>query len=60
MTMDHGGKQRNGSRNMKNANVVPKDVQKNRTLHKILKKYNDQWGVLQKKVFLNFFKKTAV
>ena len=42
MTMDHGGKQRNGSRNMKNANIVPKDVQKNRALHKILKKYNDQ------------------
>ena len=35
--MDHGGNQRNGTRNMKNI----KDVQKILSSNKILKKYNE-------------------
>ena len=54
--MDHGGNQNSGTRNMKNV----KDVQKIISSNKISKKYNEQWGVLEKKLFLNFFKKTLV
>ena len=49
---NHERNQSNGSRNMKNVNFVPKDVQKIHSSHKISKKYIEQWGVLQKKLFL--------
>ena len=39
---NHGGNQSNGTRNMKNVNFVPKDVQKILSSHKISKKYNEQ------------------
>ena len=52
--MDHGGNQNNGTRNMKNV----KDVQKIISANKISKRYNEQCGVLQKKLILDFFKKT--
>ena len=32
---NHGGNQSNGTRNMKNVNFVPKDVQKGQSSHKI-------------------------
>ena len=41
---------------MNNVNFVPKDVQKILSSHKISKKYNELWGVLQKKLFLKIFK----
>ena len=49
---NHGGNQSNGTRNMKNVNFVPKDVQKILSSHKISKKYNEQGSVLQKNLFL--------
>ena len=53
--MDHEGNQSNGKRNMKNVNFVPKDVQRILSAHEISEKYNEQGGVLQKKVvFKNF------
>ena len=36
--MDHEGNESNGTRNMKNVNYVPKDVQKILSSHKISKK----------------------
>ena len=53
--MDHGGNQSNGKRNMKNVNFVPRDIQKILSSHEISKKYNEQRGVLQKKVVLKNF-----
>ena len=52
---NHEGNQSNGTRNMKNVNFVPKDVQKFHSSHKISKQYNEHWGVLQKKLFLKIF-----
>ena len=39
---NQGGNQSNGTRNMKNVNLVPKDDQKILSSHKILKTYNKQ------------------
>ena len=36
--MDHGGNESNGTRNMKNVNYVPKEVQKILSSHKMSKK----------------------
>ena len=41
--MDHGGNQSNGTRNTKNVNCLPKDVQKIISLLKVSKKYNEQF-----------------
>ena len=54
--MEHEGNQSNGTRNLKNVNLVPKDVQK--ILTKISQKYKEQWGVFYKKAVLkNFLRK---
>ena len=39
----------NNTRNLKNINLVPKDVQKILSSHKIPQKYKQQWGVSYKK-----------
>ena len=53
--LDHGGNQCNGTRNMKKVNFLPKNVQNILSSHKITEKYNEQWGVLQRKLFLTLF-----
>ena len=40
--MDHEGNQSNGTRNLINVNLVPKDVQKILSLHQISQKYKEQ------------------
>ena len=49
--MDHGGNQSNRTRDMKNVNFVPKDVQKIISSHQISIKHNEERGVLQKDCF---------
>ena len=40
--MDHEGNQSNGTRNLKNVNLVPKGVQRILSSHKLSPKYNEQ------------------
>ena len=59
--MDHEGSQNNCTRNLKNVNLVPKDVQKILSSHKIFLKYNEQWGAFYEKgSSYKFLKKTPV
>ena len=44
---------------MKNVDFVPKDVLKILSSRKISKKYNEQWGVVQKKLFLKISKENT-
>ena len=56
--MDHEGNQSNGTRNLINVNLVPKDVQKILSLHQISQKYKEQWGVFYTGAVLkNFLRK---
>ena len=50
--MDHEGNQSNGTRNLINVNLVPKDVQKILSSHQISRKYKEQCGVFYKKAVL--------
>ena len=47
--VNHGGYQSNGTENV---NFVPTDVQNILSSHKISKKYNEMWDVLQKNLLL--------
>ena len=40
--MDHEGNQGNGTRNLKNVNLVPKGVQRVLSSHKLSTQYNEQ------------------
>ena len=42
ITMNHGGKQSNDTKKIKNINFVHKDVHKILSSHKIATKYNEQ------------------
>ena len=50
--MGHQENQSNDTRNMKNVNFVHKDLQQILSSHKTSKNYNEQGGVLKKKLFL--------
>ena len=58
--MDHKGNQSNGTRNMKNVNFVPKDVQKIYYHIKFRKSTMNNGGVLQKRLLLNVQEYTCV
>ena len=59
-TIDQRRNKSNGTRNMKNVNLYLKTSKNILSSHKTSKKYNEQWGVLKKKLFLKIYKETNV